>query len=355
MGESIVERAIGLVLLALLVWLVLLIVRPFAGPLIWAITLAVALWPVHLRLRHALGLRSGLAALLLSLALLAAMVLPIVRLAIDLGRQGEELVRLGRELLEAPTGGPPEWLVRAPVIGPQVTSLWESLSAGPRAALEPFLPYLRDALGWLLGLGAALGLVALELLLSVLLTGLLLVHGELCAGYTRRFAERIGGARAGHLVDLAAGTVRAVALGVVGTAIVQALLALAGYLVAGIPAAGLLALLVFAFSLLHLPVTIAVLPVPLWLYYHEGLGALTVLVSIWLLAVALLDNIVRPWLISRGMTLPASLTILGVVGGVLAFGPIGLFFGAVVIALAHRLLLDWLDRPGDPVDRMPGG
>lgn len=355
MSRSLVERTIGLALLGLLVWLVLLIVQPFAGPLIWAITLAVALWPVFERLRAALGGRGGLAALLLTLALLATMVLPIVRLALNLGDQAEELARLARELAQASGTTLPGWLAGLPIAGPWLESFWSTLQTDREAAFGQILPYLREAGGWILRLGAGLGLVALELLLSILLTGLLLAHGELCADYVRRFVARVAGGRAVHLVDVAGGTVRAVALGVVGTATIQALLALVGYILAGVPAAGLLALLVFAFSVVQLPVMIATLPAPIWLFYQGGVTASAVVLTVWVVAVSLIDNVMRPYLISQGTPLPVLLIILGVVGGLIAFGPIGLFFGAVVIAVAHRLLLDWLDHPAPPGGRLPDG
>lgn len=353
MRQSLVERAIGLALLALLVWLVLLIVQPFAGALIWAIVLAVALWQPFDRLRAALGGRSGLAALLVTLLLLAVMVVPIVRLALDVGRQVDELVRLGTELLRAPAPAPPDWLAGLPLLGGWVERFWSTLLVDREAAFESVLPYVRDVAPTLLQFGAGLGLVALQLLLSVLLTGLLLVHGELCADYVRRFVVRVAGAQAEHLVDVAGGTVRAVALGVVGTAIVQALLALAGYVVAGVPAAGLLALLVFAFSTVQLPVLIATLPAPLWLFFREGPTPMAIALTIWVVAVSLIDNFLRPYLISQGTPLPVLLIILGVVGGLLAFGPIGLFFGAVVIAVAHRVLLDWLEQPPNRRGQLP--
>lgn len=353
MRQSLVERAIGLSLLALLIWLVLLIVRPFAGALIWAIVLAVALWPLFDRLRAATGGRRVLAAVLVTFLLFAVMVVPIVRLALDVGRQVDELVRLGNELLRAPSPSPPDWLAALPFLGSWVLSFWSTLLVDREAALGQLLPYLKDLGPWLLDFGAGLGRVALELLLSILLTGLLLAHGELCADYVRRFVVRIGGSRAEHLVDVAGGTVRAVALGVVGTAIVQALLALVGYVVAGVPAAGLLAVSVFAFSVVHLPVMLAGLPAAAWLFYQEGPSVAAIGLAIWIVAVSVVDNFLRPYLISQGTRLPVLLIILGVVGGVLAFGAMGLFFGAVVIAVAHRLLLDWLDEPRPPAEPSP--
>jgi predicted PurR-regulated permease PerM len=353
MRQSLVERSIGLALLALLIWLVFSIVRPFAGALIWATVLAVALWPLFVRLRTALGGRRGSAALLVTFVLLAVMVVPIVRLALDVGHQVDELVRLGNELLRAPAPRPPAWLAALPILGDWVERFWSTFLTDREAAVDQLLPYLKDLAPWLLEFGAGLGNVAFQLLLSVLLTGLLLVHGELCADYVRRFVVRVAGPQAEHLVDVASGTVRAVALGVIGTAIVQALLALTGYVLAGVPAAGLMALLVFAFSTVHLPVLIATLPAPLWLFFREGPTPVAIGLSVWLVAVSLIDNFLRPYLISQGTPLPMLLIILGVVGGLLAFGPIGLFFGAVVIAVAHRLLLDWLDQPPSRSDRLP--
>lgn len=344
MDRDLVERAIGLVLLALLVGLTLAILKPFAGPLIWAVTLAVALWPMFARLRGVVGGRTGLAAAIVTLALLVLLVLPLGRLAFTLGSQADDVVRLAADLSRTPLPEPPGWLVQLPVVGPRAQELWTTLAGDRAGLLEQALPYLRGALGWLLQLGAGLGVVVLEVLFAVLLTGLMLANGEVCGDYLRRFVRRVGGPRAPDVVDVAGGTIRGVALGVVGTALIQATLAFLGYLIAGVPGGGILAALAFAFSLLQLPVLLAMLPAPVWLWY-QGQTAWAVFLLVWAVAVGLIDNFLRPYLISQGSTLPILLIVLGVVGGLLAFGPIGLFFGAVVIAVAHRLLLDWLDRP----------
>jgi predicted PurR-regulated permease PerM len=356
MDRGLVERAIGLALVALLIALVLAIVRPFAGPLIWAITLAVALWPPFARLRAGLGGRTGLAAALVTAALLVLLVLPLGRLAFNLGSQADDVVRLAADLSHSPLPQPPDWLVRLPLVGGRVQELWASLASDRAGTLEAALPYVRGALGWLLQLGAGLGVVVLEVLFAVLLTGLMLANGEVCALYLRRFVARIAGERAVAVIDVAGGTIRSVALCVDGTALIQALLAFLGYTIAEVPGGVILSILVFAFSLLQLPVLLAVLPAPIWLWYQDQTGW-AVFLLVWGVAVGLIDNVLRPYLISQGSTLPILLIVLGVVGGLLAFGPIGLFFGAVVVAVAHRLMLDWLDQPPVPapptVARLP--
>lgn len=343
MEQSIFERAIGLVLLGLILWLTLLIVRPFAGPLIWAITLAIALWPPFERLRGWLGGRTGAAAALVTTALLVLLVLPLGRLAVTVGGQVDDALRLAADLSRAPLPPPPAWLLGLPVVGERLQELWSVLESDRAAALAAALPQVRTALGWALQFGAGLGVLVLEVLFAVLLTGLMLANGEVCALYLRRFVARVAGERAVEVVDVAGGTIRSVALGVVGTALVQALLVFLGYVIAGVPGGGILAALVFGFSLLQLPVVPAVLPAPVWLWF-QGQTAWAVFLLVWGVAVGLIDNVLRPYLISQGSTLPILLIVLGVVGGLLAFGPIGLFFGAVVIAVAHRLLLDWLDQ-----------
>ena len=348
MQQGFIERALALVLLAILIWLTLQILLPFAGPLVWSITLAVALWPLFQRLRLALGGRTGLAAACITLVLVLVVVVPLGRLALVIGSELDDAVRLGADMFRTPLPPPPEFLVQLPVIGPKVQAFWTQLMTDREPVLVQALPYLRTGAGWLVHFGAGLGLAVLQALFAVLLTGLMLANGEICADYLRRFVRQVAGPRAMEVVDLAATTVRSVALGVVGTAMIQGMLAFLGYLIAGVPSPGVLAALVFVVGLIQIPVLLAILPVVAWVYIG-GQTEWSIFLLVWGLIVGTIDNFLRPWLMSQGSTMPILLIILGVVGGLIAFGPIGLFFGAVLIAVMHRLLLDWLDHVTDEV------
>ncbi len=341
MGERFFERVIGLAALALLIFLFLRILAPFVAPLLWAITLTVSVWPLFVRLRTLLGGHGGLAALLMTLILFVILVVPIGMLARSLGDQVAAVAKVANDLVTVGLPPPPHWLADVPLVGDPLDQQWRETMVDSRATLREVQPYIGTAAGWILARGAEIGFAVVQFVLAVFLAGVLFVQGETSADYMRRFAARIGNERTVDLVDLAGGTIRGVALGVVGTALLQAMLAAIIFLVAGVPGAGLLALLTFIVGILQLPVLLVPLPVAVWVGY-QGLTGWAIFVAAGGIFIGTIDNFIRPVLIRQGADMPLLLIFLGVLGGLLAYGPIGMFFGAVVVALAHRLLTEWL-------------
>jgi predicted PurR-regulated permease PerM len=342
------ERVIGVAVLALLILLFLQILQPFIGPLLWATTLSVAVWPLYVRMRRWLGGRSGPAALIMCLVMLVVLVTPIALLSTSLAEQIAAVTRLTRDLGSMGPPPPPAWLDNVPVVGPSLHARWLETIDNSQAFLAQLRPYARTVGGWLLAQSAQIGLSVLQLLLAVVIAGILLAGGETITDYLRRFARRVGNERTPALVDLAGSTIRGVVTGVVGTALVQAAILTAAFLLAPVPGAALLGMLAFLIAILQLPVLLLAIAVAAWLVY-QGLTSWAIFVGLAGLVAGTVDNVLRPYLIKQsGTHLPIVLIFLGVLGGLIAYGPIGLFFGSVVVALVHRLLREWLSDESEP-------
>lgn len=348
MNDQFFERAIGLGALALILILFFRILQPFIGPLLWGIILSVTSWPLFARLRRVFGGHGGLAAFVMVLLLLVILVVPLGMLTRSLGDQVQAVNKLAHDLITAGLPPPPAWVGHLPMIGSQLEAEWQAAMLDSRSLLQQAEPYLAVAARWIIARGADLGFAALQFLLAIIIAGILFTQGETSADYMRRFARRVGSEQTVALVDIAGRTIRSVALGVVGTALVQALLATLVFWIAAVPGAGLLGLLVFLVSLLQLPVLIVPLPVAIWVGY-QGLTGWAIFVAVGGLFVGTIDNFIRPYLIRQGANLPLVLIFLGVLGGILAYGPIGMFFGAMVVAVVHRLLTEWLSKDSEGV------
>jgi predicted PurR-regulated permease PerM len=338
------ERVIGFAVVVLLIVACLRILQPFLVAILWGITLAVATWPLFRHLRNALGDRPNTAAVIATLLLLLILVVPLVLLVSTLADGVAAITRRFGDLTTNGVPPPPGWLGRVPLIGTTLVAQWQAAQADLVGWLEWVRPYIADAGAWLLARGAALGFAVIELLLAVIVAGILYARGEQAAALLRRFVHRIGGEHRLELVALAGRTVRGVANGIVGTAIVQSLLAAAAFLLAGVPGTAILGLAVFMFSVLQLPTQIVTVPISIWVFYESGTLA-GVLVLVWSLGVVgTIDNFLRPYLISQGTRLPLLLIFVGVIGGLLAFGFLGLFLGPVILATTWTLLTAWLDH-----------
>jgi predicted PurR-regulated permease PerM len=213
----------------------------------------------------------------------------------------------------------------------------------PAALAERLAPYIRTLSGWLLAKVGGVGAIMLQFLLAIAIAAILYANGETTASGLKRFARRVGGAQTENALTLAGQAVRAVALGVGVTALVQALLAGVGLAVAGIPFAGALTAVVFVLCVAQLGPTIVLLPAIVWLYWQGHSGWATGLL-VWSIPVGMLDNFLRPALIKQGADLPLLLILPGVIGGLLAFGVIGLFIGPVLLAVGYTLLVAWVEE-----------
>ena len=339
--RSKLEQNLGWIILALLLGGCLLVLLPFVSALLWAVVLSASSWPLYRRLVKLLGGRRTLAALLMALAMICVILLPFVIIGATLGENVKELTTATQRWLDAGPPAPPEWLAKVPGVGRQATDQWQTLVADSSKLLAAARRFIEPVSGWLLRVGLALGRGLLELALSILIAFFLFRDGGKAAEHLGAAVERIAGERGQHLLEVAGNTVRGVVYGILGTALVQAVIAGIGFAIAGVPGAGVLALLTFFLSVVPVGPPLIWLPAALWLF-HQGSTGWGIFMIIWGVGVSSVDNFIKPWLISQGSAMPFLLIFFGVLGGALAFGFIGVFIGPTLLAVGYRLVQEWV-------------
>jgi len=250
----------------------------------------------------------------------------------------------------APSGrlpSPPSWLPDLPLIGPRLADLWRQVATEGPAAL---MPYASQAGRWLASRAGDAGSAAIQSMLTVVIAAILYVQGETTANGVLRFFERLGGARGVRAVTLAAQATRGIALGVVVTAVAQSALGGIGLLVAGVPYVGLLTVLMFMLCIAQVGPTVVLLPAVIWMY-ADGHTAMATVLLVFTIVAGTMDNFLRPFLIRKGADLPLLLILSGVIGGLIAFGLVGIFVGPTVLATGYTLLNAWMgaDEPTEQV------
>jgi predicted PurR-regulated permease PerM len=342
---QLLEHAILLLLFAGLVIGVLAVLRPFATAILFGTILAIAAWPLREFLLRC-GLKRGLDATLLLLLALAVVVLPLIAVAPGLAeRLTQGANRLHGYLATTPRV--PSWLTGLPIVGERLARIWNQAvlaEGGIRAFLEPYSDTLRHAFVEAAG---ALAQSVVQIILSLVVATFFWVSGDALAATLRDILRRLSGETAAAALDVAGGAVRSVAYGVVGTAVIQAVIMAIGLAVAGVPGAVLLGFvtLLLALSQIGAPLIIVVWGgAAYWLFGQDQQGW-GVFMIFWGLVVTVIDNFIKPLLIGVGVAMPMSLTILGVFGGFVAFGFLGLFIGPTLIAIAFTLLEAWRGAP----------
>ncbi len=335
---------IGLLLL-LVVWS-FEIVRPFIVPGIWGIILAVATHPAYRRLNIALGGRRGLAAAVITILLLVLLAGPMLMLAGTMIEGARELAgQLGEGQLRIPP--PPEGIATWPVIGPPLAAFWDLASVNLGEALEKVGPQVRAVGVWLLAVAGGVGFGMLQFVFAIVISGVLLAHSKGGERAADAISARLMGEQGPKYADLAGATVRSVSRGILGVAIIQAILAGLGFLAVGLPAAGLLALLCLFLAVIQ--IGIAVITIPAVIYIFATADTLpAVLFLVWSIFATALDNVLKPILLGRGVQVPMAIIFVGAIGGFLAHGIIGLFVGSVVLALGYTLFRAWLRESREP-------
>ena len=320
------------------------VLSPFLGALAWATMMVVATWPVLLRVQTALWGRRGLAVAVMTIALLLVLIVPLYIGTVRVVENVDKIGELTKWLVALASSPPPDWVGSIPLVGKRAAAQWSELAAsGPEAISDRLAPYVRDVSTWLLAEAGSLGSMLVQFLLTVGIAAVLYAQGEDAVVLLRRFAHRIGGERGDESVRLAGQAVQAVALGVVVTAMVQSSLAGIGLAVAGVPFASVLTLVIFVLCIAQLGPGLVFIPAIAWMYWNGDTVWATALV-VWAIPVTALDGVLRPYLIKRGADLPMMLILPGVIGGLIAFGVLGLFIGPVLLAVGYTLLLAWLDE-----------
>lgn len=336
------ERNIGWIIVAILLGGCLLVLRPFVSALLWAVVLCVSSWPVYRRLLGWLGNRRTLAALVMTLGMVLIILLPFVIVGTTLADNVNQLTDAAKRWAENGPPAPPEWLAKVPVVGQRVTDYWQSMVADTSKLGTEAQRFIEPASAWLLKGGLALGGGLIQLALSIFIAFFLFRDGIAAGGLLTTAVERIGGEPGKHLLTLAGKTIRGVVYGILGTALLQAIVTGIGLIIAGVPGAALLALLTFFASVIPVVGTGLIwIPAALWLF-HQGLTGWGIFLLVWGVGVSNIDNFVKPWLISQGSDMPFILIFFGVVGGALTFGFIGVFLGPTLLAVGYRLVAEWI-------------
>jgi predicted PurR-regulated permease PerM len=317
------------------------VVRPFLGPGIWAVTIVVATWPLFRRLQARLGGRRGPAVTVMALILLMIIVIP-VWLAVDtIIEQSERIIALARSLPTLQVPPPPAWLQSIP-LGPRIASSWNDLAqAEPGALAARVEPYVGTTVRWFGAQAGSFGALLVHLLVMLIISTILFAKGDVAARGLLAFFRKLAGERGAASIILAGQAIRAVALGVIVTALIQTAVSGIGMLIAGIPRAGLLTAVVFLLCIAQVGPFLVMVPGVVWLYWSGSPGRGTFFL-VWTLVVLTMDNVLRPWLITRGANLPILLIFAGVIGGLLGFGVIGLFIGPVILAVSYTLVEAWV-------------
>jgi predicted PurR-regulated permease PerM len=337
------ERSAVLILLALLLYGVARVLEPFAMAIAFGAFIAIGTWPARAALVR-LGLRPGIAAVVLLVALVLALVVPLLLMAPGLAEQIGGVAGHVRRSLETLPPDAPTWLAGLPLVGDTAVRGWAWLHAQQGDINAMVAPYSAQLARLLVGLGQAAAGSVLQVLLALLVAAMFWTGGDGMVAQLRDIAGRLGGAVGVASVAAAGGAVRGVAWGVVGTGILQAVLMGVGLAVAGVPGAAVLAFLTMVFSISQVLGPLVVVTwggAAAWLYGQGEAGWAIFMLAWGGVLVSGSDNIVRPLLIQRGSAMPLGLIILGVFGGLIAFGFLGLFVGPALLAVAHGLLKAW--------------
>lgn len=337
-----VEIAIRIGTIALLIIWCFQIIQPFITLVFWGVIIAIAIYPKFMQLVNLSGNRQSLMATLITIAMLLILAGPIIMLG---GLVGDNAQVLAAHLKAGPIviPPPPESVRTWPLVGKSIANFWDLASSNLESALGMLAPQIKVFAGWLLKAAASTGLGVLQFIASIIIAGILLAHSQ--AGYQNAFviANRFAGEKGEELLMLAIATVRGVARGVLGVALIQSILAGLGFVVADVPGAGLLAILCLFLAIIQVGPGLVIIPVVIYVFSVKSTVFASVFL-VWSVFVTLIDNVLKPLLMGKGIDIPMLVIFLGAIGGMLLSGIIGLFVGAVVLALGYKLFNAWLQN-----------
>lgn len=319
------------------------IIKPFLGAAIWAVTIVTATWPLLVMIERRLWGRRSLAVAVMTVILLCVLVVPLWLAIGTIVSNADRIAGWAKFLSDFEVPPPPAWVGKVPFLGSDLMMAWERAAVtGLQEFMRKLAPYAGSAVRWFIAEVGSFGSLVLQFLLTVLFSAILYAKGEQAASRVKRFGRRLAGPRGENMVLLSGQAVRGVALGVVVTALAQSILGGVGLAIASVPFAAILTALIFMAAIAQVGPLLVMLPAVVWVYWSGSTGWGTFLL-IWAIVVGTMDNFMRPVLIKKGADLPLLLIFSGVVGGLIAFGLIGIFVGPVVLAVGHTLLSAWID------------
>lgn len=343
----------ALLFTGMLLGMSLWILKPFLGAMLWAVTIVTATWPLMVKIQRTLWGRRSLAVLVMSLVLLCILVIPLSLAIGTIVSNADRMTDWVKLLSRFEVPSPPAWLGSVPFLGSDLVKAWEKVAVvGVQDFIKKLAPYGGNVLRWFITEVGGFGALVLQFLLTVALSAVLYARGEQAALKMKSFGRRLAGARGEHSILLAGQAVRGVALGVVVTALAQAIMGGIGLAIARVPFSAVLTAVMFMLAIAQVGPLLVLIPSVVWLYW-KGSTAWGTFLLIWTIVVSVMDNFLRPFLIKKGADLPLLLIFAGVVGGLVSFGLIGIFVGPVVLAVAHTLLSAWIDEGIAEGDSVP--
>ena len=343
---EIVDLIIRLFLIGLLLAWCFLLIRPFLGIVLWGIILAIAIFPLFLWLKNLLGGRGKLAGVILTLlggGVIIGPVSVISTIFVNNAQAFADSLASGSLVIPPPPEGIETW----PVIGERVNRIWELASVNLASVLSQFQPQLEALAKNLLFLAANIGVVLLKFIVSIIIAGILIINAEKLNSRIRQVFLRITPKQGQEFLQLATGTIRGVTRGIIGVSALQSLLIGIGFMIGGIPFAGLLTLLCLVLAIIQIGPGLVVFPAIIFAW--STMGTVTALLfTLWMVPCTLVDNILKPILMSKGLPVPTIVILMGVLGGTLVHGILGLFIGPVILSLGYELLVAWINQEVQP-------
>jgi len=337
-NEELVVFAIRIVCLGLLGYWSLIIVTPFLTVIVWSIVITVALYPIFDWLSAKLHGYRAVAAIAITVCSFFVMLGPVTWLALSLADTARMFLdRFGEGSVAIPP--PPGTVKTWPLIGDRIYAAWLLASSNLQALVIEIAPHFKPLGASLLNAAGSIGIGLLKFVVALAISGFLFIPGPSLVHSAKNVLSRIATGRGEEFVDLAGATIRNISRGIIGIAILQALLAGVGLLFAGFPAAGLFSFLVLLLGILQIGPSIILVPLIIWSWFAMD-ATTAILFTLYMVPVNLLDNILRP-LVAKGLRTPMLVILIGVLGGTLAYGMIGLFVGPIILSIAWQLLVVW--------------
>ena len=343
-GPDIARTTLAVLFIGILITASFWILRPFLTALVWATMIVITTWPLMLSVEKRLRGKRALAVTVMTVALLLLLVIPMTLAIVNIVERADDIVAWTKSLTTVALPPPPAWVEQLPVVGPKIAAQWLHLATVGKAELAGRIePYVTKIVSWLLAQAGNIMMMIGQFLLTVIISAVLYSTGDTAAAGVRRFARRLGGHHGEDAAILAAKAIRGVALGVVVTAIIQSLLGCIGLVVAGVPAVAILTAVMFILCVAQIGPGLVLIAATVWLFWQDQTLWGSIMIG-WTVIVGTIDNFIRPVLIKRGADLPLLLIFSGVIGGLIAFGVIGLFIGPVMLAVTYTLLQAWVMR-----------
>lgn len=316
------------------------ILSPFFTPIIWGIIIAIAMHPAFEKLSGKLGNRKSIASIILTLFLLAIILVPVILLSgslIDGVRFLQNAIETGEAIIPPPGDRVESW----PGFTKPIIDAWQAASDNLQSTVVTYQDQVASVIKVLLASIGKTGLGVLQFILSIIISGVILVYADQGGKTLKRVFVKIGGARGAEYANLSEVTIRNVVKGILGVAVIQTLLAGAGFAVAGIPAAGLWTFLCLLFAIIQ--VGVGPIMIPMIIYMFSTAETTTaVIFMIYGIFVLISDNFLKPFLLGRGAPVPMLVVFLGAIGGFIVRGFIGLFLGAVILSVGYKLFIAWM-------------